>query len=839
MTENRWNDNEHLGEHSFLVMWRLKMYVALLSCLGGLVLSVGTETELIPVIAVFFAIFGFVFVDWLELFALPPIAAYSAMGLSALYCVSDFMEFDAPGNHQMIAVAQLLVFVQAILMLQRKTRRIIEQLLVFCLLELIVAAVFNNAINYGLLLIPISVVGVWALCLLTAWTATEGIDNGRGLAGGQISSGMPHRLAEVSTITTAAPESTQSLASAAFGLSRVTLFTLAPAVTLVGMIFFYALPRTTDAARFGNRGNALVGFDDEVRLEQFGQMLQSNDIAVRLHMTDRNSGKAYSAFGGIYLRGRVLERYAARMGSRKNSAVWSAVPVGQITGYQRLPVEFTPKRSTDSNFYDAVDVHVTCESTRTDALFAIAPYYRDKVDPDIVHLLDRWTIARTSKESWVYPRTKYSFSTNAFRSGIQSELISRWAEGESMMSQQYRGRFGTRQVRDYIDELLAFDVDSMPTAAKLAEQIVTSVPDRSMTDYEIAKLMERYMMKSRNFRYTLNLDAESIPGLDPIEQFLAVDRRGHCQYFASALTMMLRSQNIPARIVVGYHTDEFVELGGYYVARQLHAHAWVEALIEQDQLSNNRTVYGQPRSKEYWLRLDPTPTASRRQSATGGVGQVMDIAQNMWDDYVVDMDAALQDNAFKRTGVNPMHHSYFRLISRLELIVGRIRAGELGGGALANREFFSFPAALLGIVLAVGTILLLRVRPPMWIQRRIGRDRAAEIAKPSIPFYAETLDQLARVGVIRSASQTPSELIVDAVRRLQHPIADSIVHPLDLLTDAFYRLRFGAATSDDTSRNGHSRQDQNHDDGIDEALAELTRSVDLMAIGDGVSERNA
>ena len=69
---------------------RLKLYFAILACLGGLVLSTGSDTQSVPIIAVFFAIFGYLFVDRLELFALPPIAAYAAMAVAALYCVGNF-----------------------------------------------------------------------------------------------------------------------------------------------------------------------------------------------------------------------------------------------------------------------------------------------------------------------------------------------------------------------------------------------------------------------------------------------------------------------------------------------------------------------------------------------------------------------------------------------------------------------------------------------------------------------------------------------------------------------------------------------------------------------------
>ncbi len=53
---------------------------------------------------------------------------------------------------------------------------------------------------------------------------------------------------------------------------------------------------------------------------------------------------------------------------------------------------------------------------------------------------------------------------------------------------------------------------------------------------------------------------------------------------------MLRSQGIPARLVVGFNTDEYNSVGGYYVARQLHAHAWVEALIDATWVSKETST---------------------------------------------------------------------------------------------------------------------------------------------------------------------------------------------------------------------------------------------------------
>lgn len=825
------------------IVGRLKLYFATLSCLGGLVLSIGQDTESIPVIAVFFSVFGYVFVDWLKLFALPPIAAYAAMALAAIYAVSNFADLSEPGNHQMVAVAQLLVFVQAILMLQRKSRRIFEQLGVFCLLELVVAAVFNNAINYGLLLIPISIVGACALSLLAALSASEGLEVLGDLDRDPESSGLRGSQAP-SSISISAPESVQSLAAAAVRLPRVALLTLAPSVILVGAIFFYALPRTTDAARTQGRGNAVVGFSDKLHLEQIGQMLKSNDTALRLELKDRANGRDYKIRGGVYLRGRVLEVYESDPSGRRQMATWASIQPGLITGSQSLPAEYFPVRATDNNFYDSVVATVVCEPMRSRSLFAVAPYHRVKNERELVHYIDRWTIARRTGEDWVFPRIKYSFGTHAFRNGVQTNLTARWSAGESIMSPagsflSRLGGDGGQRATTYIDDLLQYDVDAIPSAARLAENMSIAPDGTRLNDYRLARTMEQYLAGTGLYTYTLNLDADPLPGVDPIEQFLSVDKKGHCQYYASALVMMLRSQNIPARVVVGYHTDEYNELGRHYVARQLHAHAWVEALIDRDQLPQDNIIYGQPPSSQYWLRLDPTPSGGRARDPARGMVQMLDMAQIMWDDYVVDMDAGRQNSALMGNGANPMSQSYELFVEWLSLKISRIRAGELGGGALASRDLFSWPAAVLGVAMTLFVAVLLRLRIPAHIRGRMRRRKSRRVARPNIQFYAETLDQLSRAGIDRQPAQTPVELESVANEKLAHPMVPSIDGPLQLLTSTYYRLRFG---SDQGRRAGlenrgpieHARQRSPE---VVLALEELTQRVDLLMVNSNETDR--
>ena len=92
---------------------------------------------------------------------------------------------------------------------------------------------------------------------------------------------------------------------------------------------------------------------------------------------------------------------------------------------------------------------------------------------------------------------------------------------------------------------------------------------------ERARRLEAYL--SREYGYTLDFVGRG--AADPIEEFLFTYRSGHCEYFASAMVLLLRSQGIPARFVAGSLGGEYNPLTGYYIVRQSNAHAWVEAYL--------------------------------------------------------------------------------------------------------------------------------------------------------------------------------------------------------------------------------------------------------------------
>ena len=112
-------------------------------------------------------------------------------------------------------------------------------------------------------------------------------------------------------------------------------------------------------------------------------------------------------------------------------------------------------------------------------------------------------------------------------------------------------------------------------------------------DLPARDLAERLTARLRSgFSYTLDNPSGGAP--NPLEDFLERSRSGHCEYFASALALMLRHRGVPARVANGYRLGPWIEEGGYFLVTQSEAHSWVE--------------YYDPASAG-WRVADPTPSA--------------------------------------------------------------------------------------------------------------------------------------------------------------------------------------------------------------------------------------
>lgn len=153
-----------------------------------------------------------------------------------------------------------------------------------------------------------------------------------------------------------------------------------------------------------------------------------------------------------------------------------------------------------------------------------------------------------------------------------------------------------------------------PRIAQLARQAMGEG-----TLAERIRHMERYLIQG--YEYTLDFRGRSAE--NPIESFLFEYRSGQCEYFASSMVLMLRSQGIPARLVTGFLGGEYNPFEGYFIVRESNAHAWVEAYLPG----------------EGWRIFDPTPPAGRpvdrQESAWLLTQQAWDFLVFRWDRYVL------------------------------------------------------------------------------------------------------------------------------------------------------------------------------------------------------------
>jgi len=119
-------------------------------------------------------------------------------------------------------------------------------------------------------------------------------------------------------------------------------------------------------------------------------------------------------------------------------------------------------------------------------------------------------------------------------------------------------------------------------------ELARAISQQAGNDFQRALLVEQYLRN--NYKYTLSTVGQP-PKENLIEDFLTNTREGHCEIFASTLTIMLRALDIPARFVVGYTASQINPITGYYEVRSINAHAWVEAYIQD---------LG-------WVTFEPTP----------------------------------------------------------------------------------------------------------------------------------------------------------------------------------------------------------------------------------------
>lgn len=142
------------------------------------------------------------------------------------------------------------------------------------------------------------------------------------------------------------------------------------------------------------------------------------------------------------------------------------------------------------------------------------------------------------------------------------------------------------------------------------------------TEEAIRSLLK--FLREGNYKYSL----QRLPiTQQPLDDFLFKYKYGNCEYFASAIAVMLRLAHVPSRLVGGYMGGYYNETGGYYLIPQKNAHIWVEAYVKD----------------KGWVRLDPTPVSAADFSSDGKdflfrMRLLFDSINYYWNAFIINYD---------------------------------------------------------------------------------------------------------------------------------------------------------------------------------------------------------
>ena len=143
---------------------------------------------------------------------------------------------------------------------------------------------------------------------------------------------------------------------------------------------------------------------------------------------------------------------------------------------------------------------------------------------------------------------------------------------------------------DYPDEVEATYLQLPESTPDRVAETTATLTENAETPYQTALIIEQWLKRNRD--YSLEV---SRPRRNVADRFLHAMTEGYCTYFATTMAVMLRTQDIPARMTVGYTPGDAVGSNRWEV-RGLHSHAWVEMYVED---------WG-------WVQFDPTPAGPRQ-----------------------------------------------------------------------------------------------------------------------------------------------------------------------------------------------------------------------------------
>lgn len=526
----------------------------------------------------------------------------------------------------------------------------------------------------------------------------------------------------------------------------VTSLTVAASALTLGALIFLVIPRFT-AGYLGGlnlQPSLITGFSDDVELGQIGEIKKSSAVVMRIRV-EGDPGRAQAA----RWRGIGFTTFDGRRwytGAQEPSLVLAGAGGWYLVGPEAPPRHFFPLRYT-----------VLLEPLATDAVFAANKVSAIRGDfaadverpgrPRRSYLL----VDKTGSISNPY----HNFARMRYEALSYVPVVPP-AELRAASS-------------DYPDDVRRVYLQ-LPSLDPRIPRLAGEVTATARTPYDKAAALESYF--HARFGYTLEL--ASPPKGDPLAYFLFERRAGHCEYFAAAMTVMLRALGIPARYVNGFLPGEYNDIGGDYIVRASDAHSWVEVYFPG---------YG-------WLPFDPTPPAKEKPGGwLARLGLYWDWLELTWNEWVINYDFAHQVTLAQNLQ-RASHEWTQRARNYLEINYWAAVDWVARAQRRASNAPYALPGALaffVAIVFALRGRALGRFLAAQWQLRFAGSDGLTP--QLATLHYQRMLRLLARRGWRKRPGQTAQEFAA-AVS------APEIARPVAQLTEVYQSARFGARPAD-------------------------------------------
>lgn len=756
-----------------------------------LVANNGTGNIFLPALIFLVATSGFVLVDLLEVFYLGQLGSYLGMGIATVIALISLgiSAFNGVESDELMSVASLLIYPQCILFFQKKSLRVFEQLAIFLLLQMIVAALINDNLLYGILLTPMLLAWVSSLVLFARYATMVQLYP-------KIEEPVPllyeliyakFVMPVIATKDQASFVTTESnLDPAVVEVGKRRRWLMSAPLGISAMIFsgslFYFLPRTGEGTNLAELSFGRSGVPDRISTGFFGRLLMDPTPVFRLRLL--KDGKSIQPTEPPYLRVEVLDQYRPPSRERASGTWYRSANFTIRPRYPKVPLE------TKWSNRDLVKIDIKSKENSS------------RVGSRL--LVSMPPITSEIKE-YIYDRNLMIFE----QIGEEHKFSSKKSLNYSYFSASFDGSEQIRITADRFPnftELLTSVTPKLPWTNEVRKRILRDRGvEASASPFQVAKAIETHFKDSGEYSYSLIIPPVMEPAIDPIDDFVANTKVGICQHYASAMVMMLRQSDIPARVVVGYHPREWNNLGGFFQVRNSDGHAWVEAQFRREDLvGTEHERWLTEEDQYYWVLMDPTPGSDGLSEQIYEKNHPLEYAEDLWEDYLANSKANSMSGAYVPMAA-ASQDSAVRLLDDVR------KLGKTIAEWFSQLDF-AWKVTVLVIVagvLPIGLWQLMRLIPRFAprLAARLGLVKAKSPIQQK--FYARCISLLESLRIRRPDSETLREFSNRASQSLDAEAVKTtgVQVALDALGDLYHRLRFGQSQELDESE---QRQVEQH-----------------------------